>query len=202
MFTRQALALSWKSVRPYFVFSIILFFAALVVGGTPNGATDYILDQIRSIQELAQQAQSSDHPQNAMFWIIFRRNLTATITTMYMGIAAGIYPLFTMALNGMVLGFMFGTFADKGENVAALIVKGILPHGILELPALFLASGFGLLLGVSMLRGLFGSLFGKTSPWEPFVRALKGTVPALMLLVVLLFLAALVESTVTYSLMS
>ncbi len=174
----------------------------MVVGGTPNGATGYILDQIKNIQELAQQAQNSDHPQTAMFWIIFERNLTATITTMYMGIAAGIFPLFTMAINGMVLGFMFGTLADRGENVAALIVKGILPHGILELPALFLASGFGLLLGVSMIKGLFGSLFGKTDPWALFIRSLKGTVPALILLIVLLFLAAVIESTVTYSLMS
>jgi len=202
MFSRQALAASWKDVRPYFIFALILFFAAMVVGGTPNGATDFMKDQVRSMEELAHQTEGADNPQLAFFWLIFKKNVQACVMTMYLGIGAGIFPLFTMTLNGMLIGFLFGTMAHEGLPVAQLVVKGILPHGILELPALFLAAGFGMMLGVGVLKGVFGSLFGKTDPWQLFVRSIRGSVPALVVLIVLLLLAAVVESTVTYSLMS
>jgi stage II sporulation protein M len=202
MFSREALRLAWTTVRPYCIFAMMLFFAAMIVGGTPNEAAGFIEEQVRGIAELARQAENAENPQMAFFWIIFERNATAVFFTMYLGIAAGIFPLFTMALNGMVLGFVFGEMADQGHNVLPYIVKGILPHGILELPALFLAAGFGMLLGVSALKGVFGSLFGKNEPWGLFVRAIKGTVPAAVLLLVLLLLAAIIESTITYSLMT
>ncbi len=200
MFSRQALLASWKDVRPYFIFSLILFFAAVVVGRSPGNAAGFIQEQIRGIAELAQRAQGEANPQLSMFWIIFKNNITAAVITMYMGIAAGVFPLFTMVLNGMVIGFMFGQIAEQGVNVFPLVVKGILPHGIIELPALFLASGFGMLLGVGLLKGVFGSLFGKKGSWQLFRRSLKGTVPALLVLVAALLLAALIESTVTYAL--
>ena len=202
MFTRTALAQNWRDVRPYFIFALILFFAAVVVGGTPNGATAFLKEQIRGIQQLARETETADNPQLAFFWVIFQNNLKATVMTMYLGIAAGIFPLISMALNGMVIGFMFGAMADAGEPVLPVIVKGILPHGILELPALFLAAGFGMLLGMSVIKGMLGSLFGKTEPWRQFKRSLIGSVPALIVLVVVLLLAAILESTVTYSLMS
>ncbi len=202
MFSRPALAASWRDVRPYFIFALILFFAAMVVGGTPSGATDFIKDQVRSMADLAQETEKADNPQMAFFWLIFKKNVLACIMTMYLGIGAGIFPLFTMALNGMLMGFLFGAMSQEGQPVGLLIVKGILPHGILELPALFLAAGFGMMLGVGVLRGVFGSLFGKTDPWGLFSRSIRGSIPALVVLVVLLLLAAIVESTVTYSLMT
>lgn len=201
MFSRQALLASWKDVRPYFIFSIILFFASVVVGGTPSGATDFILEQVRAMAELAQETQQADNPQLAFFWVIFKKNVTACLMTMYMGIGLGIFPLFTMVLNGMLVGFMFSLMAEHGEQVWLQALKGLVPHGILELPALFLAAGFGMMLGVGLIKGIFGSLFGKTEPWSLFSRSLRGSVPALVILVVLLFFAAIVESTISYSLM-
>lgn len=202
MFTKEAFAQTWRDVRPYFIFAIILFAASVVVGGTPGGATDFIKDQVRAIAGLAQKAQNADNPELAFFWIIFKNNLTACLMTMYLGIMVGIFPVFTMALNGMVMGFLFGGMADEGRNVGMLIVKGILPHGIVELPALFLAAGFGMLLGVSVIKGVFGSLFGKTEPWRLFLRSIIGSVPAAILIVVMLLVAAIIESTITLSLMS
>jgi len=202
MFSRHALAASWRDVRPYFIFSLILFFAAMVVGATPGGATELIRDQVRAMAELAQQTEAADNPRLALFWLIFRKNLLACVMTMYLGIGAAIFPLVTMVLNGMVIGFLFSSMAEQGEQVWLLALKGIVPHGIVELPALFLAAGFGMMLGVGVLRGIVGSLFGKTDPWGLFVRSLRGSVPALLALLALLLLAAVLESTVTYSLMS
>jgi stage II sporulation protein M len=202
MFSRSALLASWKDVRPYFIFSVILFFAAVIVGTAPGSMDQVLLEQMKGIAELAEKAQKNENPQLSMFWIIFQNNITAAVMTMYLGIAAGIFPLLSMIMNGMVIGFMFGQIADTGVSIFPLIVKGILPHGIIELPALFLASGYGMLLGVGVWKGVFGSLLGKREAWHLFKRTLKATVPALLVLVVALLAAALIESTVTYRLMT
>lgn len=198
MFTRETLARSWKEIRPYVIFSALLFFAGIIVGGTPNGSMDWLQGQLQGIGELAEKARSSDNPRMAFFWVILINNLSKSAMAMYLGIVAGILPLIMLMTNGMIIGFLFGGMADHGENVWLLVAKGILPHGVLELPALFLACGFGIRLGLTLLKGIFGSAFGKTQPWGAFVRTAAGTVPAMILIAVMLLMAAVIESTVTY----
>jgi stage II sporulation protein M len=101
----------------------------------------------------------------------------------------------------MVIGFLFGGLADQGQNVWPIILKGILPHGILELPALFLACGFGIRLGFTALKGIFGSAFGKKEAWGAFVRTIYIAIPAALLIAVMLVVAALIESTITFRLL-
>lgn len=201
MFTRRALALSWREIRPYVVFSALLFFAGIIVGGAPNGSMDWLRDQLKGIGDLADKARQADNPQLAFFRIIFINNLSKSVMAMYMGIVAGIFPFIMLLTNGMIIGYLFGGMADQGENVWLLVAKGILPHGILELPALFLACGFGMRLGFTLIKGIFRSALGKPEPWGAFVRTAAGTVPALVLIALMLLVAAGIESTVTYWLM-
>jgi stage II sporulation protein M len=198
MFTRQALVRSWKEIRPYVIFSTLLFFAGIIVGGAPNSSTDWLSGQLQGISDLAEQTRKADNPQLAFFWLILLNNLTKSVMAMYLGIVAGVLPLIMLVTNGMIIGFLFGGMADQGENVWLLVVKGILPHGILELPALFLACGFGIRLGLTLLKGIFGTALGKSEPWGAFNRTAAGTVPALMLVAVMLLLAAAIESTITF----
>lgn len=202
MFSRQALARSWHEIRPYLIFSVLLFFAGIVAGGTPNSSMDWLRGQLETIGKLAEQARGSDNPQTAFFWLILVNNISTSAMAIYMGILAGIFPLIMLVTNGMVLGYLFGGLADQGENVWLLVLKGILPHGIFELPALFLACAFGIRLGLTLLKGIFGSVFGKSEPWGAFIRTAAGSVPALIVVSVLLLLSAVIESTVTFWLMS
>jgi stage II sporulation protein M len=202
MFTRQGLLQTWKDVRPYFVFCVIVFFASVVVGGTPGGSTQWIKTQLQGLAEIAQKARSSDNPQLTFFLSILVNNLMSSLIAMYLGIVAAIAPIATLVLNGMVMGFLFGAYADHGQNVWLLIAKGILPHGIFELPAIFLACAFGIRLGVTVWKGMFGSLLGKKEPWLALSRTLAGTLPALILITWMLLVAAVIESTVTFWLLS
>ncbi len=135
------------------------------------------------------------------FLLITANNIFASLMAMGMGIIAGIMPIYTLVANGMVLGYLLSQFSESGENMFMLIVKGLLPHGILELPAVFLACAFGIRFGMTLIRGVFGSAFGKKEPWQPFVRTATGALPAIIVVVVLLLLGAVVESTVTFWLM-
>jgi stage II sporulation protein M len=201
MFSRQGLLQSWKEVRPYFIFSIILFFASMVVGGSDSSPVEWLEQQLTSVSQISEMAKKSDTPELTMFILIAANNIFKSILAMGLGIIAGILPIFMLVTNGMIIGYLLGGFADHGENVFQLVVKGLLPHGIIELCALFLACAFGIRFGVTLFKGIIGSALGRSNAWQPFVRTAIGSLPALILVTVMLIIAAVVESTITYWLM-
>ncbi|BBI35993.1 stage II sporulation protein M [Cohnella abietis] len=198
MFSRQGLLQTWNEIRPYFIFSVILFFAAVVIGATPNAPTEYLSQQIKSLQSLADDINKASNPEFKAFLLITANNVSNTLLVMVLGIVAGIMPIVMLISNGLVMGYLLSEIADKGHNVWLLIVKGILPHGIFELSAIFLACAFGMRFGITLFKGVLGSLLGKTKPWHPFVRTATGSVPALIVIIVFLVIAAIIESTITY----
>ncbi len=202
MFSRQGLLKSWNEVRPYFIFSVILFFAGLVIGGSPNAPAEFLEQQLKGISQIADRADKSDNPEQTMFALITLNNVIKTILVMGLGIIAGILPVIMLVSNGMILGYLLGVIADNGQNVWLLIVKGLLPHGVLELSALFLACAFGMRFGITLFKGIIGSALGKTNSWQPFVRTAIGSVPAVIVVTIVLIIAAVVESTITYWLMN
>ncbi len=201
MFSRQGLLLTWNEIRPYFIFSIILFFAGVVIGGTPNAPAEYLEQQIKGIAAIAKDANESNNPEFAMFLLITMNNIFNTILVMGLGIIAGIMPVIMLVSNGMIIGYLLGEISTDGQNVWLLVVKGLLPHGIFELSAVFLGCAFGMRFGMTLIKGIFGSALGKKLPWHPFVRTATGSVPALIVIVVFLLIGAVIESTVTYWLM-
>jgi stage II sporulation protein M len=202
MFSRQGLLQSWNGVRPYFIFAVILFFAGIVIGGSNSAPVAFLNSQLQGISQMADAARKSDSPELTMFLIISANNVFKSIMVMGLGIVAGIIPIIFLIANGLILGFLLSGIADHGENVWLLIIKGLLPHGILELSALFLASAFGIRFGMTLIKGIAGSVLGKSNAWQPFVQTASGSVPALILVTVVLVIAAIVESTITYWLMS
>jgi stage II sporulation protein M len=202
MFTRQGLRQSWEGTRPYFIFSVILFFAGVVVGGSTSSPTEWLDQQLVGIKEIAETVNESSTPQLTMFMLIVKNNIYASIMAMGIGVVGGIMPIFMLILNGMVLGHMFDGLGDAGQNVWLLLVKGILPHGILELSAVFLACAVGIRFGLTFIKGVWGSLLGKSKSWHSFVQTAVSAVPAIILVIGLLVIAAVVESTISYWLMS
>ncbi|MCC3376610.1 stage II sporulation protein M [Cohnella sp. REN36] len=200
MFSRQALKTTWAETRPYVVFAVILFFAGVVAGGASHGSMGWLDSQIAALQNLADQASASSHPRIAFFKTILLNNVYKSVLSLYLGLAAAIMPIIMLVLNGVILGYLFGLAADGGANVWLLFVKGILPHGIFELPAIFLACGYGIRLGVQVVRGIGRALFGRADPWANVARMLKMSVPVVLFIAVLLLVAALLESTLTYQL--
>ena len=72
-------------------------------------------------------------------------NLSVSFAAIAGGISAGIYTLFIMANNGLHIGAI-ATLVGK-NNLAYPFWAFVFPHGALELPAIFLAGGAGLLIG-------------------------------------------------------
>ncbi|MEC4985027.1 MAG: stage II sporulation protein M [Oscillatoria sp. PMC 1068.18] len=80
---------------------------------------------------------------------IMINNLSVSFGAVAGGITAGIYTVYIMALNGLLIGAV-GTLVGQ-NNLAYPFWAFVFPHGALELPAIFLAGGGGLLIGRAIL---------------------------------------------------
>ena len=82
-----------------------------------------------------------------LFAAIFSNNVVTTFLFMLLGIIFGIAPLLFLLINGLVLGFVVYLTGS-----ALVAIAGIMPHGIIEIPAIILAASLGLFLGTTLWR--------------------------------------------------
>jgi uncharacterized membrane protein SpoIIM required for sporulation len=76
-------------------------------------------------------------------------NISVAFAAIGGGITAGLYTIFIMAFNGLHIGAV-ATLVGQ-NNLAYPFWAFVFPHGSLELPAIFLAGGAGLLIGKAIL---------------------------------------------------
>lgn len=202
MFNLRANLTYLAGMRPYLVMSIMLFFAGVIVGGTNPSLRGFLDSQLAALAEFGELAESTGRPGVAIILLIFFNNAIKSALVIYTGALLGVIPVFFLIVNGMILGYLYTMIAERGGNAALIFLKGVLPHGILEIPAVLLACAFGLKFGALVFRS-FGAIFkrrsGLADEFEAFV---VRSVPALLLIVAALLVAAFVESTLTVWLLS
>jgi stage II sporulation protein M len=132
-------------------------------------------------------------PAPAAVAFIFINNFLSTVQMLLLGAGLGIMPLITLALNGALVGATAAAAVSEGTNLFKLICFGILPHGIFELGAFFLAGALGLKFGYHCVASPLPGL----NRFQSFKYIWKEAISILPLVVSLLALAALVEMTIT-----
>jgi len=110
---------------------------------------------------------------------IMTNNLSVTFATVALGITGGLGTIWMMVLNGLLLGVIGAATLRAG--MALQLWSFVAPHGVLELPAIFIAAGAGL----EIARGLLfpGLLPRKDSLEQAGARASRlmlGTIPMLV----------------------
>lgn len=118
-----------------------------------------------------------------LFFFIFHNNLTSSFFALFLGVFFGIFSLFNALLNGAVLGYVIARVVPLAGAGA---LWRLLPHGIFELPAIFISIGLGMKLGFSFFSRTRMSTF--TSRFSESLRAF------LYVILPLLFVAALIEA--------
>ncbi|SFM34664.1 stage II sporulation protein M [Paenibacillus sp. 1_12] len=188
-----------KLMKHYFIAATLVFIVGLVLGAGYSDSFQVFMDeQLKAVEKLAQSIANKPNQQLSLFWLILWNNVSKTLLIIGFGAFFGVLPLFFLLLNGMLLGYIGAMSAHK-ESLLFLI-KGIVPHGIIEIPAIIIAAAFGLRLGVLMMKLLVG-LISPNRPnayKEELLGFAKAIVPVVIVLVVSLTVAALIESTVTY----
>jgi uncharacterized membrane protein SpoIIM required for sporulation len=80
---------------------------------------------------------------------IIANNVQVTFAAFAFGLTAGIGTLILLLTNGVSIGGVMGLYASKG--IASLLIKFVAPHGVLELTAICIAGGAGLLLAAALV---------------------------------------------------
>ncbi|WP_239566174.1 stage II sporulation protein M [Paenibacillus sacheonensis] len=185
-------------MRHYLAFSTIFLVAGMVVGAINPALENFMQSQMSGLSNIAQNIDASSHPTLFLMLFIFLNNVIKAILVMYLGAFFGIIPIFFLAINGMILGYLIHRTAEQGGDMLfTVIVKGLLPHGIIELAAIVIACAYGLRFGKMMFQGA-GTLLTRKSGWgQQFEQFLQRTLPVIVMVIVMLGAAAIIESTVT-----
>lgn len=173
-----------KFLKPYLYVVCSLFLVSACIGFlTPHQVQQEIT---KTLQTFFSPLQSSTPFQ--VFLKIFLNNYISTLLSLLIGLFFGIGPLLFLFINGYVMGNLVAFALTKVS--AAKILLAVVPHGIFEVPAVIIASSYGLWWGVRNYRKIryrdsFPEIFSL-----PLKRYLNIVVP-------LLVVGAFVEAYIT-----
>jgi len=174
-------ALSYlKESRRFIYFAVLLFVLGSIVGFLfPEVFADYF-DEI--IKELINKTEGLNTGEVIFF--IFQNNILSAFLAVVLGFALGIFPFASIVVNGTLLGYVM----SKAIEVEGIFtIWRLLPHGIFELPAIFIAVGLGMRLGVFWV-------VGKGKIGEEFRNRFWGGLKVFLMIVLpLLIIAAIIE---------
>jgi uncharacterized membrane protein SpoIIM required for sporulation len=120
---------------------------------------------------------------------IMTNNMSVGFTTFALGITAGLGTIYMMAFNGLLIGVI--GMACWLSGMSLQFWSFVAPHGVLELPAIFIAGGAGLLVAQGLLfPGLLSRRESLARAGLEAVQLLVGTIP-------ILIIAGLIEAFVS-----
>jgi len=122
-----------------------------------------------------------------LFVTIFYINTRTSFLIMMLGVFVGFFPFLSLWGNGTVVGLLYGKFIAEGGN-SLVFLMGILPHGVIEIPAILIAASQGFRLG----KEIISPPPGKSRSESLRVNIRKG-LKLFALIIPLLLIAALIE---------
>jgi len=113
---------------------------------------------------------------------IFLNNIQSSFFGLFFGFFLGIIPVLVVLVNGFILGFV-ARIAVNADGIFAL--WKVFPHGIFELPAVFISLGLGV---------KFGTFIFRKKIFETFKIYFWNSLRVFVLIVIpLLIIAAIIE---------
>lgn len=125
---------------------------------------------------------------------IMTNNIQVAFLAFAGGITFGLLTTFVLIYNGIIIGALAALFWHS--NMSYEFWAYIVPHGIIELTAIFIAGGAGLLMGYKLLApGPFKRSYQLKAQAKRSVQLLLGTIP-------LFIIAGIIEGYITPSTLS
>lgn len=129
-----------------------------------------------------------DLPHYLVFLVIFLNNSIKAFLAVLLGVLL-IPPLFFVLTNGFILGIVVGVKGAEIGLVKTLMM--ILPHGIIEIPAMIISAAYGMEIGIAVLKKIRNEEVNLSRVFhEKIVKFWKYLLPAF-------FTAALIETYLT-----
>ncbi|AGK61061.1 Uncharacterized membrane protein [Archaeoglobus sulfaticallidus PM70-1] len=166
------------------VFIIAIFFGYVSSSLQPDQSEKFIESVFESLSFI-----DFNNPLE-VFMIIFLNNSSKAFIAMVAGFFFGIFPVSFVFLNGYIIGVIIYV---KGSELGILrVAVSLLPHGILEIPAVIIASAYGLYLGKLFYLRVFRSRsIDMKLAMKEFIKKF------ITVIIPILLIAALIETFVT-----
>ncbi|WP_432774297.1 stage II sporulation protein M [Brevibacillus gelatini] len=126
--------------------------------------------------------------------MIMTNNMKVAILAFVSGITFGLVPIYVLLFNGLLVGTLAAVYYQADSSYAFWAY--ILPHGVIELTAIFIAGGAGLHMGYRLL------VPGRYARKYQFLEAAKESAQLLLATLPLLFVAGIIEGYITPSSLS
>jgi stage II sporulation protein M len=176
-----------RSISSFIALTTFVFALTSVMGYWAAGADPDLASQWRA--ELDALKWILEQPPLIIMIIIFLKNLLASAMAMLLGLGLGLIPLLVVTSNGFLLGVVaYGAVQQSG---LLFLAAGILPHGILELPAVLVSIAIGFRLGYLLALTLAREKVDLAGETRIAVRFLWRYITPI------LFLAAIIETFIT-----
>ncbi len=154
-FIKTELPLVLRSARPYFLISFIVFMAAWTIGVASalndnnfvriilgDQYVNMTLNNIEKGDPMAVYGNTSELP---MFLHITMNNVLVSFVVFLFGLLTPLGSIYQLFRNGIMVGAFQAFFYQK--NLLGVSTLAIMIHGTLELSAIVLAGGAGIILG-------------------------------------------------------
>ena len=176
-----------KPVSSYIFIIYVIFFLSLANGylmaaQNPEGSRQMI-EQLFSGLSFAKNLNTFQ-----LFIFIFLNNAIKALLMILTGFFFGIVPIIFVFANANLIGVVIAVFGAREGFLR--VVLSLLPHGIFEIPAVLIASGYGLWLGVRFYRKLRYGEPWKDAFWFAMRKYFTVVFP-------LLLIAAFIEAYIT-----
>lgn len=113
---------------------------AVFVGGRADDLSNFYRDMPQTIAD-------SDRP--LMSTMLMTNNIRVAVIAFALGMLGGLPALLPILLTGLQVGAII--VQQHGAGHGLVIWSFLLPHGVLELPAIFIAAGAGMMLGHALV---------------------------------------------------
>ena len=176
------------SYKKWIIISALLFTAAMLFGYlVPAGTSDVLSEELISLEGIA--SLLAPYQVFTMVFIFFK-NVSAVLFSFMLSPIFCLSPIFSLTVNGGILGFVSNAVIQ--EESLGLLLAAILPHGIIEIPALILGEAAAFSFGAAVILAVF-SKERRGQVGTAMVVNLK----RLLLVIILLVPAAIIETYIT-----
>lgn len=200
MFDLKKFLLILKNNNSWIKLSALIFFGSFFLGYIGAAQNLDFIQEFSApyfdfLEDLAEEVVDSS-PLRGIF-LLFLNNFLASLRVLFLGIILGIAPFLSLLVNGSILGIVTAILAEQNINPVFFLSLGILPHGILEIPAFLISAAFGLKLGYHLIYPIEGKNRRKSISY-----ILNEVLNIFFFIFILLVLAAIIEILITPFLIS
>lgn len=177
------------SYKWWLLVAVFLFGIGLALGlATPGGILGLASEDIAALEELADFV--APLPQALIFVFIFIKNVFAILMSFILSPFFCVVPVIALVINGGLIGLVSTSVIQ--EKSLGYALAGLLPHGILEFPALIMGEAVALSFGTTVILALL-----KKERRNLLLPNLRGNLKYLVIALILLLPAAIIETYVT-----